>query len=88
MDDKTIMNTLLNETKGMCGLMMHGSIESATPKVRKQFDSALKESLTMQKDIYQKMTEKGWYQMQNVEKQTVQQTKQKFEAKAETKKSQ
>lgn len=80
MDDKTIMNSILNDVKGVCDLMMHGSIESATPKVRKQFDTALKNSLAMQKDIYDTMKEKGWYKIENVEKQNIEQTKQKYSA--------
>ena len=37
MDDKLIMETLLNNVKGACDLMMHGSIESPTPNVRSTF---------------------------------------------------
>ena len=31
MDDRLIMDNILTPTKGICNLMMHGAIESATP---------------------------------------------------------
>ncbi|NLK36879.1 MAG: spore coat protein [Epulopiscium sp.] len=78
MDDKTIMNTILSNVKGVCGLMMHGSIESGTPNVHSAFKTGLNDALEMQNKIYNKMVEKGWYTNQPVEPQKIQQTKQKF----------
>ena len=67
MDDKTIMTTILSNFKGACDLMMHGSIESTTPNVRSTFKTVLNDTLDVQSQIYSKMNEKGWYQMQSVE---------------------
>ena len=78
MDDKNIMENLLNCTKGACDLYMHGAIESPTPNVREAFCSALNTGLTMQDDIYQQMTQKGWYQVQQAPQSETQQLKQKF----------
>ena len=78
MDDKTIMENLLNCTKGVCDLYMHGAIESPTPDVRQAFCTALNSGLTMQDDIYKKMTAKGWYPTEQAEQQKLQQVKQKF----------
>ena len=61
MDDKCLMENMLLTTKGVCDLYMHGTIESATANVHCAFDKALKDSLTMQDDIYKKMAAKGWY---------------------------
>ena len=78
MNDQAIMETLLNTTKGVCDLYMHGTIESATPNVHQTFSSALNDSLCMQDQVYQKMSEKGWYQTSTAPQQQVDQVKQKF----------
>lgn len=78
MEDKIVMSTILNGTKGLCDLMMHGSIESSTPDVHKAFCSALSECLDMQNQIYSKMSAKGWYPTQNVEKTKIDSAIQKF----------
>lgn len=78
MDDKLIMETLLNNVKGACDLMMHGSIESPTPNVRSTFTSTLNDTLSIQNQIYAKMAAKGWYQTECAEKQKVDATKQKY----------
>ena len=78
MDDKNLMESLLLTTKGVGELYLHGSIESSTAKVRGVFDSSLTRTLQMQKEIYDKMKEKGWYPTQNVEQSKINQTKQKY----------
>ncbi len=78
MDDKTLMENLLLTTKGVGDLYLHGSIEASTAKVRNVFDSSLSRTLQIQKQIYDKMQEKGWYTTQNVEQTKINQTKQKF----------
>lgn len=78
MDDKTIMDTILSSTKGMCDLMMHGAIESSTPEVHSTFTQGFNETLSMQNEIYNKMSQKGWYPMQQAESQQISAVKQKF----------
>ena len=78
MNDQTIMETILNTTKGVCDLYMHGAIESATPDVHQAFSAALNDSLCMQDQVYQKMSQKGWYQTAAAPQQQVDQVKQKF----------
>ena len=78
MNDQEIMESLLLTTKGVCDLYLHGTIESGTMNVHSAFDCALKDSLTMQDDIYKKMTAKGWYPTEQAEQQKLQQVKQKF----------
>ncbi len=79
MDDKTIMATVLGNVKGMCDLMMHGTIESSTPNVHTAFKSALDEMLCAQNQIYTQMSAKGWYPSEQAEAQKIMQAKQKFE---------
>jgi len=81
MDDKTIMMTILNNIKGTCDLMMHGTIESSTPNVHNAFSSSLQDYVSMQNEIYNKMSQKGWYQMTLADASQIMQTKQKFQQK-------
>lgn len=78
MDDKCIMENILLTEKGVCDLYLHGTIESSTANVHQSFSSALNESLCMQDDIYKKMSEKGWYPMEQAEQQKIEKVKQKF----------
>ncbi len=61
MDDRTLMEGLLLEVKGVCDLYMHGSIESSTSNVHSTFNCALNDCIKMQNDIYSQMSQKGWY---------------------------
>ncbi len=80
MNDKAIMENLLQTAKGACDLYMHGTIESSTQNVHGAFDQALKDSLGMQSGIYQKMSQKGWYPMQQAQQQQITDMKNKFSA--------
>ena len=82
MDEKCIMEDLLNVTKGTCDLYMHGAIEASTETVHTAFNTALNEALQMQNEIYTKMAGKGWYSTQQAEQQKIEQVKQKFAAQA------
>ena len=78
MDDKCIMEGLLLDAKGVCGLYMHGAIESSTAQVRQTFTAAFDDALSMGDTLYQQMAAKGWYQTDTAPEQKRQQTKQKF----------
>ena len=78
MDDKQLMENLLLLEKGACDLMLHGTVESASPNVHRAFSTALNASLQMQEQIYDKMQEKGWYPNQQAERQKIEQVMQKF----------
>ncbi|MDO4329961.1 MAG: spore coat protein [Lachnospiraceae bacterium] len=78
MDEKCTMENLLLTTKGVCDLYLHGTIESTTANVHQTFDSALNKSLDMQDAIYQKMSQKGWYQQQQAEAEKMMKVKNQF----------
>ena len=78
MNDQAIMENILLTTKGVCDLYLHGTIESATQNVQQAFDTALNDSLCMQSDIYQKMSQKGWYPAQQADQQQINQVRQKY----------
>lgn len=78
MDDKCIMENMLFTTKGTCEVYLHGTIEAGTANVHSAFNSSLGDSLTMQDEIYKKMTAKGWYPTEQADQQKIQQLKQKY----------
>ena len=78
MDDKNLMEDLLDLEKGVCDLYLHGTVEAATPEVQQRFHTALSESLSMQSRIYSEMSGKGWYAPDCAEQQKVQQVRDKF----------
>ena len=78
MNDQNLMENLLLLEKGVCDLFLHGTIESSTGNVHQAFDSALNDSLCMQSDVYQKMSQKGWYTAQQADQQQIDQVRQKF----------
>ena len=78
MDDRSIIEGLLQFEKGACNLYLNGSIESSTPNVHSTFEQALKSTLCMQNETYAKMSAKGWYPSEQVDQQKLTQTKQKF----------
>lgn len=67
MDDKNLMQNLLFLEKGVCDLYMHGAVESGTQNVHLAFNSAFTDSLSMQNEIFSKMTQKGWYTQKQVD---------------------
>ena len=78
MDDRELMENMLMLEKGACDLMMHGTIESCSPDVHHAFSCSLNSSLQMQEQIYEKMQQKGWYPVQQADRQKVDQVRQKF----------
>ena len=83
MDDKNLMQDILLLEKGACDLYMHGTIESSTQNIHQTFQCALTDSLKMQDKLYQEMSANGWYPMEQVQEQKVEQTKQKFSMQAQ-----
>ncbi len=78
MQDKELMENLLLLEKGVCDLYLHGAIESATQNVQQTFGSALDSSLSMQDQVYSKMSQKGWYQADCADSSKINEVRQKF----------
>ena len=78
MNDKEIMTNILNSVKGECDLMMHGAIESSTPAVHGAFTQSFNDALSLQSQIYAKMSAKGWYPAENAQQNEINKVKQKF----------
>ncbi len=78
MNDRDLMQNLLNLEKGACDLFMHGAIESSSTDVRQTFSTSLNSGLQMQDQIYNKMQQKGWYPTEQVQQNKIESVKQKF----------
>lgn len=78
MEDKELMENELLLAKEVCGLYMHGAVESTTAEVHEAFKKALNESLDIQNKIYNMMCERGWYKTNPAEQNKIDAAKQKF----------
>lgn len=61
MNEKDLMENLLQLQKGVCDLYMHATVESSTANVHSAFCEALNSALKAQNTIYSKMAANGWY---------------------------
>lgn len=71
MDVKYTYENILTLTKSLCMLYINGVIESANQNIRDCLLDGLDANLCMQDDIYQTMSDDGYYKIQNLEKKEV-----------------
>ncbi len=81
MKDKLTLENLLLLLKGTCEVYVHGTQEASNKKVHDILKDGLDDMLKMQFDVYNKMTEYGWYQTQNIETKEIDKTIKKLENK-------
>ncbi len=79
MNDKLLMENMLLLLKSTTEVFVHGTLESSTKAVHNVLKNGLDETLKLQDDLYNKMTEYGWYQIKNVDTKTISQTLNKLE---------
>lgn len=58
------MGILLNQHKLAASMLTSGVMESSNDRVRSHFKTLLDGTLQHQKEIYNAMSQKGWYQIQ------------------------
>ena len=61
--DMEWMGILLYEHKLAASMLTSGVLESANPQVRQHFTSLLNQTLDHQKQIFDVMSQKGWYKV-------------------------
>ena len=81
MNDQILMENMLLLLKSNMEVYVHGTLEASNEKVRQALKYGLEETLRMQHELYDKMTECGWYQVQNIDKNTIQGTLTKLQNK-------
>ena len=85
MDDRALMEDLLLLVKGNCGLYLDGAIESSTKTVHKAFGEVLRDTLSIQNEIYGKMANKGWYPAESALQRQIDKVANQFDPKKEQK---
>ena len=74
MNDKLLYEAMLLILKSNMEVYVHGTLEASNEDIREVIQYGLETTLKLQKDLYNKMTECGWNQIQNVNKKTIKQT--------------
>ncbi len=74
MNDKLIMENYLLLLKSTVEVFVHGTLESSNPDVRTILKKGLDMIMQAQADTYDNMTENGWYNINNVQINLIDQT--------------
>jgi len=81
MKDKLAMENILLLLKGTCEVYVHGTQEASNEAIHSILKEGLEELLKMQKEVYDKMTEYGWYEIKNIEAKEINKTLQNLQNK-------
>ena len=77
MNDKLIMDNYLLILKSTVEVYVHGTLESSNNDVRELLNNELDNILKHQANTYDEMTKYGWYTINNVENNIINQTLEK-----------
>lgn len=75
--DKEIMESVLNGHKLAASSLTNLILESACPMLRSDAESILNRTFDGQKQVFDIMSQKGWYQVQNANPQEISAAQQK-----------
>ena len=74
MDDQLILDNYLLVLKSTVEVYVHGTLESSNLDVKNLLQESLNETLNHQKNTYQEMIKYGWYQVNNIDKNKINET--------------
>ena len=74
MNDQILMDNYLLILKSTIEVYIHGTLESSNEDIRNLLKEGLEETLTHQANTYDEMTKYGWYSINNVETNVINQT--------------
>lgn len=77
LSDKEIMASILNEKKLAASSLNNLILESSCPMLRSDAESILTKTFDGQKQVFDMMTQKGWYPVQNASQQEITMAQQK-----------
>lgn len=80
MNDKLIMENYLLILKSTVEVYVHGTLESSNEDSRGLLKECLNNIMSSQADTYDKMTKYGWYTINNVEANKIQNTLSKLQS--------
>ena len=75
--DKEIMSSILNEHKLSASSLTNLVLESSCPTLRNDVQSILTKTFNGQKQVFDMMSQKGWYPVQNANQQEISMAQQK-----------
>lgn len=78
MEDKLIMQNLLDCTKSLCNLLNQSSVEANETSLSNDFKNVLGVFLNVQHETYKAMQEEGWYPVEQVKAPAINKVKTKF----------
>jgi spore coat protein F len=76
--DKEIIASILNERKLAASSLTNLILESSNPTLRNDVKSILTKTFDQQKNVFDIMSQKGWYAVQNANPQDISQAQQKI----------
>ena len=76
--DKLLLENILLILKSNMEVYNHGTLESSNKNIRETIKYGLDTTLELQNKLYTKMTEYGWYQVNNVNTNVIKQTLKKI----------
>ena len=79
-NDQIFLDSYLLLLKSTVEVYVHGTLESSNKKVRNLLKTSLDDTMSMQYNTYNKMTDLGFYKIQNIDKDTICKTINKLEA--------
>lgn len=79
-NDQIFLDSYLLLLKSTVEVYVHGTLESSNKHVRNILKSSLDDTMSMQKNTYDKMTNLGWYKIENIDSNTICKTLNKLEA--------
>ena len=74
MNDELIMNKYLLLLKSTVEVYVHGTLESSNDHVRQLLKTNLNETMSSQANTYDLMKDNDWYQVDNINTDTINQT--------------
>ena len=74
MIDQLLMDNYLLILKSRIEVYIHGTLESSNKNIRELLKYGLEETIKHQANTYDKMTEYGWYTINNVKKNVIKET--------------
>jgi spore coat protein F len=75
--DKEIMSSILNEKKLAASALTTLVLESSCPTLRNDVQSILTKTFNGQKQVFDMMSQKGWYPVENANQQEITMAQQK-----------
>ena len=81
MNDQILIENYLLVLKSTVEVYVHGTLESSNNDIRETLKDNLNNTLTSQANTYTRMTEHGWYPVNNVDVNTINQTYAKLKEK-------